>query len=123
MMTDLRLSNESKKEKRTIGFMMYEDSPGMIYYELSGGNKEKQEAYSKVTLPQIELDEDIEKTMIRWMIGAGAGVGGFSISKLLEGVGMKISNGFGPFVIYDEDMLEIILDMFGLNHGGGSYLA
>ena len=36
---------------------------------------------------------------------------------------MKISNGFGPFVIYDEDMLEIILDMFGLNHGGGSYLA
>ena len=74
-------------------------------------------------MPQIELDEDIEKTMIRWMIGAGAGVGGFSISKLLEGVGMKISNGFGPFVIYDEDMLEIILDMLGLNHGGGSYLA
>ena len=86
MMTDLRLSNESKKENRTIGFMMYEDSLGMIYYELSGGNKEKQESYSKVTLPQIELDEDIDKTMIRWMIGAGAGVGGFSISKLLEGV-------------------------------------
>ena len=108
---------------QTIEFMMYEDSPGMIYYELSGGNKEKQEAYSKVRLPQMELDEDIEKTMIGWMIGAAAGVGGFSISKLLEGAGMKISNSFGPFVIYDEDMLEIILDMFGLNHGGGSYLA
>ena len=38
-------------------------------------------------------------------------------------ISMKISNGFGPFIIYDEDMLEIILDMFGLNHGGGSYLA
>ena len=93
-------------ENRTIQFSMYEDSPGMIYYELDDGNRERQEESFEVKVPQLESDE---KVLIAWLLAGAAGVGGLSMSYIFGSGGAGIFNGFGPIIIIDEDVFKMMI--------------
>ncbi|MBO5032996.1 MAG: DUF4280 domain-containing protein [Lachnospiraceae bacterium] len=56
-------------KERTIIYRMYEDSPGMIYYEFRYKDAERQKEYERSYFGlQTELEEDTEKLLIRTLM-------------------------------------------------------
>ncbi len=89
--------------ERTIIYRMYEDSPGMIYYELRYKDAERQKAYeeNKFQVP-LELDEAIEKMLILTLIASAT-----TAEKMAE-VGAMMANGLFFLLIpqYELDSIQ-----------------
>lgn len=93
-------------DKRIV-YRMYEDSPGMIYYETEYKNKKKQKAAEKLKVfqPQFELDEDMEKGLLVMIM---AGITG--VAALGEMAELYINRSV-PIII-DEKTFKIMMEAF-----------